>query len=122
MVFLLNFTKYLKVAVGVIAILIISVLYMKNASLKQQNTTLESKLTNLNVQLQHNFIILKSQNDKITQQKIEIQDYKNKKPEIKKEIVIKYLPAPENSNELQCEDELNLFKNQLKVFNNGTGF
>lgn len=107
-------TYALSISTGVLFIL----LMVSYSNIKSLETKVNDKDREIK-QLTYNFTQIKlsldHQNQLIQQKELELEAYKNKKPEIQKEIVTKYEKAI--IDDKGCQQELKSFKDLLDIFN-----
>lgn len=64
---------------------------------------------------------IKSQNEAIESLRLDVESYKNKKPQIVEKIVTKYKEVPVVSTDATCEEKWNSLKDYIRVFYNRHG-
>lgn len=64
---------------------------------------------------------IKSQNESIESLRLDVESYKNKKPQIVEKIVTRYKEVPVVSTDATCEEKWNSLKDYIRVFYNRHG-
>lgn len=64
---------------------------------------------------------IKSQNEAIESLRLDVESYKNKKPQIVEKIVTRYKEVPVVSTDATCEEKWNSLKDYIRVFYNRHG-
>lgn len=64
---------------------------------------------------------IKSQNEAIESLRLDVESYKNKKPQIIEKIVTRYKEVPVVSTDATCEEKWNSLKDYIRVFYNRHG-
>lgn len=108
----------IKVIVGIviatIIIGVVSALIYDYQLTKEQLETKKAELLAASEQI-------KSQNEAIESLRLDVESYKNKKPQIIEKIVTKYKEVPVVSQDATCEEKWNSLKDYIRVFYNRHG-